>query len=149
MTSTTDERGIRLKDKLALVTGAASGIGRATAIRFAKEGASVAVADIDESGVADTVSAIEEAGGKARGYAFDVTSEPEWTTTINRIHSEWGYLNILVNCAGIAFSKPITEMTLAEWRHVIAVNLDSVFLGTSAAIKSMQHRGNESIINVS
>ncbi len=76
MTSTTDERGIRLKDKLALVTGAASGIGRATAIRFAKEGASVAVADIDESGAADTVSAIEEAGGNARGYAFDVTSEP-------------------------------------------------------------------------
>ncbi len=149
MTSTTDECGIRLKDKLALVTGGASGIGRATAIRFAKEGASVAVADIDESGAVDTVSAIEEAGGDARGYAFDVTSEAEWRTTINRIHSEWGYLDVLVNCAGITFSKPITEMTLAEWRHIIAVNLDSVFLGTSAAIKSMHYRGKGSIINVS
>ena len=149
MTSTTDQRGIRLKEKLALVTGGASGIGRATAIRFANEGASVAVADIDESGATDTVSAIEEAGGNARGYAFDVTSETDWTKTLNRIQSEWGYLDILVNCAGISFSKPITEMTLAEWRHVIAVNLDSVFLGTSAAIKSMQHRGNGSIINVS
>ncbi len=149
MTSITDEHGIRLNDKLALVTGGASGIGRATAIRFAKEGATVAVADIDESGAADTVSAIQEAGGNARGYAFDVTSETQWTTAIDRIHSEWGYLDILVNCAGITFSKPITEMTLAEWRHVIAVNLDSVFLGTSAAIKSMQHRGKGSIINVS
>lgn len=149
MASTTDERGPRLDKKLALVTGGASGIGRATAIRFAEEGALVAVADMDEHGAADTVAAIEEKGGKARGYALDVTSETEWTTTIGRIHTEVGHLDVLVNCAGVSFSKPITEMTLAEWRHVMAVNLDSVFLGTAAAIKSMRHRGKGSIVNVS
>jgi NAD(P)-dependent dehydrogenase (short-subunit alcohol dehydrogenase family) len=139
----------RLARKVALVTGAASGIGRATAIVLAREGANVAVTDIDICGAASTVEAIITEGGSAIPLALDVTSEPAWQSAIDTAIAVWGQLDILVNNAGISHERSITETTLDQWRRVLAVNLDGVFLGTAAAIRAMSRGRGGSIINVS
>ncbi|HXG67283.1 MAG TPA: glucose 1-dehydrogenase [Blastocatellia bacterium] len=139
----------RVAGKVALITGAASGIGRAAAILLAREGAKVAVTDLDMAGAGQTVEAIEAGGGVAFSQRLDVTSEADWQTAIGRVERTWGRLDILVNSAGISFAKPITEMALEEWRRVMAVNLDAIFLGTRAAIRAMQRAGRGSIINIS
>ena len=138
----------RVHNKIALVTGAASGIGHATAKLLASEGAKVVVADIDRTGAARTVRQIEKAGAKALAVALDVTSESQWTSSVRTVKQTWGDLDILVNCAGIADEAPITELSFAQWRRVLAINLDGVFLGTAAAIKSMNATGKGSIVNV-
>ncbi|MCI0696089.1 glucose 1-dehydrogenase [candidate division KSB1 bacterium] len=141
------QRG-RLAEKTALITGAASGIGKATAILLAHEGAKVAVADIDKDGAQNTVGEIVSLGGTAVAYALDVTSEQEWQRVIDDLLEKWGRLDILVNNAGISFAKPLVEMSLAEWRKVFAVNLDGVFLGTKHGTNAMRKGGGGSIINV-
>ncbi|MBZ5537963.1 MAG: SDR family oxidoreductase [Acidobacteriia bacterium] len=138
----------RVEDKVALVTGGASGIGQAVAILLAKEGARVVVADLDESGAIQTTETITAAGGIALARRLDVTSDADWHQTIQFLEQTWGPPDVLVQSAGISFAKAITEMTLEEWRHVMAVNLDSIFLGTCAGIKSMQQNRRGSIINV-
>jgi 3-hydroxybutyrate dehydrogenase len=104
----------RMTGKTALVTGVASGIGTAIAQRLAVEGARVALADLNEPGAASVADAIRKAGGRAIGIRLDVTSESEWEAVLARIHAKWGRLDIAVNCAGIAFAKPITELELAD-----------------------------------
>jgi 3(or 17)beta-hydroxysteroid dehydrogenase len=138
----------RVRDKVALVTGAASGIGRAAALRLAAEGASVAAADLNEEGAAATARAIQEAGGRATSYALDVSREEDWPGVMSRVLADFGRLDVAVNGAGIAMGKPLVETTLAEWRRVITTNLDGVFLGTQAAIRAMRTGGRGSIINV-
>ena len=139
----------RLQDKVALVTGGASGIGAATAERFAAEGARVVASDIDEVGGEAVAEAIRGAGGAAEFLAHDTTDEAAWRAVIDRIVAAHGRLDVLVNSAGIGIAKPILETSLADWRATMSVNLDGVFLGTRIAIEAMSRTGGGSIINLS
>jgi short-subunit dehydrogenase len=144
----------RLDGKIALVTGAARGLGAATARRFAEAGAKVVITDLNETGGEETATAIREAGGDCMFLRQDVTDEAEWPTVIDAVVKQFGGLDVLVNNAGIWMSAPIEEMTLADWRHITAINMDSVFLGTRAAIGAIKARahmwpGGGSIINIS
>jgi NAD(P)-dependent dehydrogenase (short-subunit alcohol dehydrogenase family) len=139
----------RLIGKVALVTGAASGIGRACAIALAREGARVVVADVDERGGAEVCRAIEAGKGEAAFLSLDVTSEDHWRRAIEEIRSRFGALHVLVNNAGICISAPLAELSYASWRRQIAVNLDGVFLGTKAALPLLAASGGGSIINLS
>ena len=137
----------RMVGKVALVTGAASGIGKAAAQRLADEGAKVALADVNEPELAKIADVICAGGGQAVALRLDVTSEADWDAAMARILSQWGRLDIAVNCAGISFAKPISDLKLADWRRVMATNLDSVFLGTRQAMSAMKERGG-CIINI-
>lgn len=135
----------RLANKVALITGAASGFGRATAARFAAEGARVIVTDrntVDGEVVAAGL------GGAARFLALDVTQEAQWQAAIANVSAREGRLDVLVNNAGIGLFRKVTEMTLAEWRLVQAVNSDGVFLGCKHAVPLMRAGGGGSIVNV-
>ena len=138
-----------MKDKVAIVSGAASGIGRATAQLFARSGARVVVADIDSSG--ERVAAeIASEGGQALFLSLDVTSDASWRRAIEQTTRTFQRLDVLVNNAGVSFVRAIGEMTLEEWRQVMAVNLDGVFLGTKHAIVAMRAGGRGgSIVNMS
>jgi NAD(P)-dependent dehydrogenase (short-subunit alcohol dehydrogenase family) len=111
------------------VTGAGSGIGRATAHLLAKEGATVIVADINRTGADHVASEIRGSGGKAESAELDVADERAWAAVIEEVMTGHHRLDVLVNNAGVSFAKPIAETTLGEWRRVLAVNLDGVFLG--------------------
>lgn len=137
----------RMVGKVALVTGAASGIGKATAQRLAEEGARVALADVNEPELAKITDAICAGGGKGMAVRLDVTSEADWQVEMARILADWGRLDISVNCAGISFAKPIAELNLADWRRIMTTNLDSVFLGTWQAMSAMKESGG-CIINI-
>lgn len=139
----------RVLDKVAIVTGGSSGIGRGCAIRLAEEGAKVAVTDIDAEMGAQTVSLIKGAGGTAIFVEHDVTREEDWQIVVSRVNAEWGALNILVNNAGIGIGGSILDMTLADWQRQQAINLDGVFLGVRAAIPAMIASKSGSIINMS
>lgn len=142
----------RLANKTALVTGAASGFGRATAALFVAEGARVILADRN---AADGEAAALELGEKARFRALDVTKEDQWSQVIAEIGAREGRLDVLVNNAGIGLHRSVPEMSLAEWRLVQAVNSDGVFLGCKHAIPLMRQSsenkpsGGGSIVNVS
>jgi 3alpha(or 20beta)-hydroxysteroid dehydrogenase len=136
----------RLSGKVALVTGAARGMGEAEARLFAAEGARVAVCDVlDAEG-----KAVAEAIGKDAFYQhLDVTREDEWEAAVAATLRAWGRLDVLVNNAGIAESAPLLEMTLESYRRVIDVNQTGVFLGMKAVIEPMSAAGGGSILNVS
>jgi NAD(P)-dependent dehydrogenase (short-subunit alcohol dehydrogenase family) len=134
--------------KVALVTGAASGIGRAVAERLAEAGAKVALADLDEPKVARIADTIRNAGGNALALRLDVTSEVDWKAGMERLLREWGRLDISVNSAGIAFANPIPDTHLADWKRVLSTNLDGVFLGTRQAMTAMKDGGGGCIINI-
>jgi NAD(P)-dependent dehydrogenase (short-subunit alcohol dehydrogenase family) len=138
----------RVANKVALVTGAASGIGKATALLLAKEGAAVVVADIAAEAGRQVAEEICRKGGKAIFQTLDVTDETAWQGLTSRILQEFARLDIAVNNAGVAVSRPVTEMTLAEWRRVLQINLDGVFLGTKYALRMMQAGNDGSIVNV-
>jgi len=135
--------------KVALVTGAATGIGRSCAQALAAAGAILIVTDIDQEGVEKTAALINEAGGKARAAVQDVVSESVWQELIDDIRAQEGKLNVLVNNAGIAIGVSILEMSLADWQRQTAINLDGVFLGCKHAIPLMAESGSGSIINIS
>jgi NAD(P)-dependent dehydrogenase (short-subunit alcohol dehydrogenase family) len=138
----------RVANKIALVTGAASGIGKATAFLLAKEGAVVVVTDIATEAGQQVAEEISRNGGKAVFQALDVTDETAWEDLTDRILHEFAKLDIAVNNAGVAVSRPVTEMSLAEWRRVLQINLDGVFLGTKYALRMMQAGTGGSIVNV-
>ena len=114
----------RVANKVALVTGAASGIGRATAILLAREGAAVALADIADAGqmIADE---IKRNGDKAQFIRLDVTDEVAWEGCISQVLHAFGKLDVAVNNAGIASARPVADMTLAEWRRVMVRSCDT------------------------
>ena len=141
----TSGRG-RVEEKVAVITGAGSGIGRATATLLAIEGAKVVCADIDLGAAQSSVKMIAEEGGEATALKLDVADENAWESALDAVLGQYKRLDMLVNNAGISVSKPIVEMTLDEWRKVMAVNLDGVFLGTKHAIAVMMNGG--SIVNV-
>jgi len=143
-----------LTGRVAFVTGAASGIGRACAVQLAAEGAIVFVTDIDSEGGRKTVELIEAAGGQATFRGQDVTEEPRWAELVKRVMDLYGRLDILVNNAGIGTSGLITEVTLEQWNRQMDINVTSCFLGTKHALPAMRtprpdgHVGG-SIINIS
>ncbi len=136
----------RLEDKVAIVTGGASGIGRGCALRLAAEGASVVIADRDE--VAGQAVAAE-LGGRHLFLPLDVTQEADWDRVVAETTRVFGRLDILVNGAGVAIFKDLEHTTLEDWRFVNGVNSDGVFLGCRAALPAMKASGGGSIINVS
>jgi 3(or 17)beta-hydroxysteroid dehydrogenase len=140
--------GGRVAGAVAVVTGAAAGIGQATALLLAQEGATVIATDRDLPGAQATYDALCAAGGAGTAYALDVTEEQQWVQVLNAVVAQFGRLDLLVNNAGMSFAKDVTDMTLAEWRQVITVSLDSVFLGTSSAIRAMRQGRGGVIINI-
>jgi 3(or 17)beta-hydroxysteroid dehydrogenase len=136
----------RVQDKVALVTGSASGIGLATARLFAEEGATVIVADRDE---AASTSAVAALGQRACFQRLDVTREDEWVSVTDAAVRDFGRIDILINNAGVVLFKDIEATTLDEWRALMAVNLDGVFLGCKHAVRVMKDRGGGSIVNMS
>lgn len=140
---------VNIKSKVALITGASSGIGKATAHLLAEQGAIVIIADINEAQGKKVASEISAKGLTADFIKLDVTDETSWINTYEYISNQYHQLNILINNAGIAFGGSVTEVSLQDWRQLMAINLDGVFLGTKHAIPIMQKNGGGSIINVS
>jgi meso-butanediol dehydrogenase / (S,S)-butanediol dehydrogenase / diacetyl reductase len=138
-----------LTNKIALITGAASGIGLKTAERFAEEGASVVLTDKAEQLLEGALASVRRHGGQHQGMVLDVTSEEAWISTVQRIDSTFGRLDILVNNAGYGRFQSIEETSFADWRAILAVNLDSVFLGTKYSLPLLARSGKGSIVNVS
>ena len=140
----------RLDGKVALITGAASGMGRATAELFAAEGATVAVTDFNAALGASVVSAIEEAGGAARFWEMDVSKESSVASVVAEAAAAFGGLDILINCAGvIGVDKPTHEVTEEEWDALFAVDVKGVFFATKHAVPHLIERGGGSIVNFS
>jgi NAD(P)-dependent dehydrogenase (short-subunit alcohol dehydrogenase family) len=140
---------MRLKDKVAIITGGAHGMGEAEARLFAAEGAKVVVADVLET-EADRVTAdIRASGGEVMAAKIDVTSEPEWRALIAKAVAAHGRLDILVNNAGISGSSVGDPEGVEGWHRIIAVNQTSVFLGTRLAAEQMAKTGGGSIVNIS
>jgi len=139
----------RVAGKVAIVTGAAQGLGRAAAEMLAREGAAVMVTDINEAGAGEVAAGIEAAGHKAAPARLDVSDEAAWQAVIARTQALFGGLDVLVNNAGIALQKNVEDTTLEEWRRLMAVDLDGVYLGTKHGIGAMKARGEGSIVNIS
>jgi NAD(P)-dependent dehydrogenase (short-subunit alcohol dehydrogenase family) len=139
----------RVQDRIALVTGAASGIGRGTAVALAAEGATLVITDIDQAGLADTAQLVEAAGGRAVAHAHDVTSEQRWQEVLAATRTEFGSLHILVNNAGIGIGGSIFEMSHADWSRQQAINVDGVFFGLKHGIPLIAASGGGSVINIS
>lgn len=139
---------MRLKDKVAIVTGAASGMGAATARLFAREGATVVVADLLEAEGVAVAGEIGDAGGEARFRMLDVTSEAAWGEIVAETVSAYGKVGILINNAGVSGSHP-DLLNTATWEQQMTVNAGSVFLGMRAVIPAMKEGGGGSIVNIS
>jgi len=139
----------RLKGKVAIVTGGASGMGKSISQIFAREGAKVTIADINDKDGKQAAGDIQKSGGDAIFVKLDVTSEDQWKNAVSQTVERFGKLTTLVNCAGVFFSKSIEDMTYAEWKRVIAINLDGVFLGIKYSVGALKKSGGGSIINMS
>src|ERR1700730_5706830 len=147
--TTTREGTMRLKEKVAIVTGGAHGMGEAEARLFAAEGAKVVVADILEHEAEMVAADIRASGEEAVAAKIDVTSESEWVGLIAKAVATYGKLDVLVNNAGISGSSVGDPDGLEGWHRIIAVNQTSVFLGTRLAAEQMVKTGGGSIINIS
>ena len=139
---------MRISDKVAIITGAASGIGRATAILFAKEGGKVVVADKNEVGGNETVDLIRSDGGQAIFNYVNVTSATDIQGMVKTTINTYGKLNILVNNAGIAIRLPVVDLSEEDWDRNIDVNLKSIYLSSKYAIPRMIKNGGGSIVNI-
>ena len=138
--------GGRVAGKVALVTGGASGLGKASAEMFVKEGAKVAISDINDEGGRAVAAAL---GDAAIFIHHDVTSEEAWIEAIRTTVDTFGGINILVNSAGRGLGKTVEDIELQEWRDLHALDLDSVFLGCKHVLKPMAASGGGSIVNIS
>lgn len=140
--------GGRVSGKIALVTGAGMGLGRATSLLLAKEGATLFCTDISPQHGEATAQLIREAGGMAHFMTHDVSDPAAWEKVAQAVHDQHGRLDIVVNNAGIAYASNIEDCDMEQWRHTMAVNADGVFLGCKHGVALMKGKGG-SIINLS
>ena len=126
-----------LNGKVALITGAASGLGKAIAELYAQHGASVAIADINQDAADKVAAEIKAAGGKALGVAMDVTSEDAVNAGTDKVVAAFGRLDILISNAGVQIINPIDKFAFADWKKMLAIHLDGGFLTTKAALQHM------------
>lgn len=138
----------RLNGKVAIITGAGNGQGQYEAELFAKEGARVAVTDIDYSAARQTVAAIEQSGGQAFAFHHDIASEENWKAAVLKTIEMYGRLDILVNNAGIHSEIKMADISLHEWNTMLNVNLTGTFLGIQEVIPFMKESGGGSIVNI-
>jgi 3-hydroxybutyrate dehydrogenase len=132
---------MRLKDKSAIITGAASGIGKDIALVFAREGAKVAIADLNKDAAEATAAEIRGSGGTAMGVAMDVTDEKAVNDGVAATASRFGGVDILVSNAGIQIVHPLEEFTYAEWKKLMTIHVDGAFLTTKACLPLMYKSG--------
>ena len=138
----------KLEGRCAVVTGAASGIGRGIAVAFAREGADIAVVDLDETMAADVLAAVADAGRRAIFVRADVSDEAQVRAMVERVLAEFGGVDILVNNAGIFTESLLEDLSVADWDRVLGVNLRGTFLCTRFLIGQMLDRGDGRIINI-
>ena len=133
---------MRLKDKVAVVTGAASGIGKEIAHAFAREGAKVAIADLNQKGADAAAAELAGTDRRAIEVAMDVTNEAQVVAGMAKIVDTFGRIDVLVSNAGIQTVEPLDEFEFAKWKQLLAIHLDGAFLTTRAALKQMYKQGN-------
>lgn len=139
---------MRLKGKVAVISGAASGMGAAQARLFASEGAAVCVADINDEGGKGVVEEMTTAGGRALFAHLDVTDAGQWEAAVAKVEQEFGPLTILCNNAGANFRVPFDELTEERWHIIVETGLTGAFLGIKAAVPAMRRAGGGAIINM-
>ncbi len=137
---------MRLKGKTAIVTGAASGIGKEIAIIFVREGANVAIADLDQKTAQATAKEIDSSGKRVLGVAMDVASEEQVEAGTAKVIDAFGRLDILVSNAGIQIVASVVDFDFAKWKRMLAIHLDGAFLTTRAALRQMYKQNSGSII---
>jgi 3-hydroxybutyrate dehydrogenase len=135
------ETAMKLQGKSAIVTGAASGIGKEIAFLFAREGAKVAIADLVKKAADDTAAEIRKAGGQAMGVAMDVANEEQVNAGVAAVAKEFGGVDVLVSNAGIQIVHPLQEFSFADWKKMLAIHLDGAFLTTRACLPHMYKSG--------
>jgi NAD(P)-dependent dehydrogenase (short-subunit alcohol dehydrogenase family) len=140
---------MRVKDKVAIVTGGAAGIGLAIAERLAAEGASIAIADLNEAGAKEAAKAIEARGGRAGGFTIDVSKRDQAQALVRDVLAWAGRIDILVNNAGITRHRPFLEITGDDWDRVLDVDLKGVFFCAQAVAPHMTDRRSGKIVNIS
>jgi 3-oxoacyl-[acyl-carrier protein] reductase len=149
MNSNTNSQNLRLKDKVSLITGAAQGIGLATALKFAHEGAIVIVCDVKQQAVDLAVKQCQAIGVQAMGFVVDVTQREMVNATVKTVHEKFGCIDVLVNNAGITQDARLQKMTLEQFDRVIDVNLRGVFHCAQAVTDIMVAQGSGVILNAS
>ncbi len=140
---------MRLKDKIAIVTGAGNGIGRDSAMRFAQEGAIVVATDIDIEAANATVAALRETGAQAVAMRHDVSSEADWKAVADEAMRAHRRIDVLMNNAGIYVVRALAETTLKDWERMMSINVTGVFLGMREIVPLMAAAGGGSVINMS
>lgn len=132
---------MKLKDKVAIVTGAASGLGRQIALTYAREGAKVAIADLNAQAAEAAAAEIRATGAQAIGVAMDVVSEEAVNAGVAAVVAAWGRVDVLVSNAGVQIVHPVHEFPFAEWKKMLAIHLDGAFLTTKACLPHMYASG--------
>jgi len=139
----------RLENKVAIITGAAGGMGKADAILFAQEGAKVVITDMQEEKVKEVAQEIVNNGGEAIALKQDVSSEEDWIKVVGAAMERFGKIDVLVNNAGVSNATPMLEMTVEAFERTMSINVTSVFLGQKHVIPKMIENGGGSIVNIS
>jgi len=137
---------MRLKDKVAVITGAASGIGKEIAVIFAREGAKVAIADLDQKAADASAREIDSSGKRAVGVAMDVSNEQQVEDGTAKVVKTFGAIDVLVSNAGIQTVAPLVDFEFAKWKRLLSIHLDGAFLTTRAALRQMYKQKSGSII---
>jgi len=140
---------MRLENRVAIITGAGSGIGRESALLFAKEGAKIVVADVNEKGGEETVSTIKNNGGESFFFRLDVTDREQSKNMVKTTMEKYGRIDVLINNAGITQDALVAKMTEEQWDRVVDINLKGVFNCTQAVVEVMINQGKGAIVNIS